>query len=350
MAAIILDDFVIREGHPYLVILQSDGEVFYYHRTPPPGKAWLYRAGIKKIRSLELPVIHEDFPIAVVRTDYVSSQTLRNFTLTLLMVMGGILAFLVRRVIIVSLVRSKALEDLEAVQSQLVTNDRVVFFSLLSMKLAHEFNTPLGIIITAQSFLAGNDVSFLGTGEGRKMLNMIGDAAIRMKSLIKRMQDSVPNQLKEELVETNIYETATEIVMTIHQEADEVRIDIPEDLTWKLRKKALTLIFEELINNASQHGRSSDRKLRLKISGNVESRGLVILIEDGGSGIPEHMEVHVFSPFTTARSMQTGSGLGLYLAMNYSAEFLNGTLIYATGGNGGARFTLTIPMDIIKSV
>jgi hypothetical protein len=155
MAAIILDDFVLREGHPYLVILQSDGEVFYYHRTPPPGKAWLYRAGIKKVRSLELPVIHEDFPIAVVRTDYVSSQTLRNFTLTLLMVMGSILAILVRRIIIVSLARSIALKDLEVAQNRLVTNDRVVFFSLLSMKLAHEFNTPLGNIVTAQSFLHG---------------------------------------------------------------------------------------------------------------------------------------------------------------------------------------------------
>lgn len=342
-ATILLDDFVERERHPYLVILQSSGDVFYYHRESPPGEPWYYRLGILNIRSLELPVIHDDFPIAVVRTDYVSSQTVKNLTLILLAVLAGLLAVLIRRIVIVSVSRSRALIELKETQRRLVDSDRVEFFNLLSMKLAHEFNTPLGIIVTAQSFLSGNDISHLRNDEGQKMLTLIGDAANRMKALIRRMQDSVPDKEPEEIQVLNIRELITGVIMVIRRDNDDIEIEIPEGLNWPVRQKALNLVLEELIRNASLHGRSEDGKLSLNVSCNLNDLFLQLVFEDGGSGIPEHLENQIFSPFSTVGRMQRGTGLGLYLARNYAVELLQGDLVYTPGLENGSNFCLTIP-------
>lgn len=344
MAKTILDDFVLREQHPYLVIFQSNGDVFYYHRVSPPGKLWLYRTGIKTLRSLELPIYHEDFPIAVVRTDYVSSNTIRNLTLALVMTLAALSAILIRRIVIVSVLRSRALTELKEAQKRIVSNDRVLFFSLLSMKLAHEFNTPLGIIITAQSFLAENNPGSLSDIESRKMLNLIGDSAKKMKNLIRRMQVSVPESGEEELSLTSVKNAIAGVVIALKKDGDEISLDVPETLTWNLRKNALTLVLEELANNASRHGRRDDGKLELTISVTVDNSVLVIVLKDCGKGIPEHMENLVFSPFTTAQPMQKGSGLGLYLAMNYTVKFLDGSLSYVSRESGGAEFILKIPL------
>ena len=343
MAEVLLDDFVERENHPYLVIHHSDGEVFYYHREPVDPNAPGFRLGMLRIRSLELPVLHEDFPIAVIRTDYVSSEALSELVRTLFLGMGITLAVLIRRTFIAGMDRKAALERLRDAQDQLVLNDRSVFFSQLAARLAHEFNTPLGVIITAQSFLAELDNEGLGSEDGRSMLGLIGSSAATIKALIQRMQNSIPGTGNEKPGSVDIGDLIRSRFELIWRDGDTLELGVDGEPVWAARQDILGLIVAELMENASRHGRAPDGRLSLSVRNDRDNREYRLFIRDSGPGIPEELRTAVFSPFTTASAMKEGSGLGLYLARNYATQYLKGGIELA-GSPEGAVFVLTVPI------
>ena len=67
---------------------------------------------------------------------------------------------------------------------------------------------------------------------------------------------------------------------------------------------------------------------------------VVLMVEDSGPGVPEHLRERIFEPFFTTK--EGGSGLGLPLVYAIAGQH-DGTLRLETGEVGGARFVLTLP-------
>ncbi len=343
MAKVILDDFAEREKHPYLVIQHTNNEVFYYHRESPPGPEWLYQFRIFELRTLEVPVVYKNETIATIRTTYVSNLSVQYFVIVSLTVLLALLLILGRRTMIVTLSRTQTRADLEEAQLRLVGNDRLLFFSHMATKLAHEFNTPLGIIITAQSFLSDQGSGVMDTEDGRQTLRMIGNAAHRMKGLIKRMQDTVPDSSSEEISTVNISSLITGLIMNVREDNDNITVNIPDNLEWLSRIGIITLVIEELIKNASQHGRDTNGILTLTINSRIEEGMLKLEFTDAGAGISSRIEGQLYAPFISTQPGQPGSGLGLYLARNFTIHRLEGTINHETSENGGTRFCVILP-------
>jgi C4-dicarboxylate-specific signal transduction histidine kinase len=73
-------------------------------------------------------------------------------------------------------------------------------------------------------------------------------------------------------------------------------------------------------------------------------RALVMTVTDNGPGIPnEHLE-SIFDPFFTTKAPGKGTGLGLAICARL-AEGLGGSLEASNHADGGARFTLRIPVE-----
>jgi two-component system sensor histidine kinase MtrB len=73
---------------------------------------------------------------------------------------------------------------------------------------------------------------------------------------------------------------------------------------------------------------------------------VVVRVSDSGPGIPEEVLPHVFDRFYKAdkgRARSEGSGLGLSIAMA-NAQIHGGTITAANGEQGGAVFTLRLPL------
>ncbi len=91
-------------------------------------------------------------------------------------------------------------------------------------------------------------------------------------------------------------------------------------VTWPLRPDLLTRAVRNLVDNAVRYGGSA----RLGVA--VEDRGLVIVVEDDGPGVPEDQLAGVLRPFSRldqSRNSQTG-GAGLGLAIAVSVARLHG--------------------------
>ena len=70
---------------------------------------------------------------------------------------------------------------------------------------------------------------------------------------------------------------------------------------------------------------------------------IVVSVEDGGPGVPEPDQPHLFTPFFTTK--QTGTGLGLAVCHRIVSEH-GGTIVYEPRQAGGACFRVTLPASL----
>jgi two-component system sensor histidine kinase PrrB len=101
----------------------------------------------------------------------------------------------------------------------------------------------------------------------------------------------------------------------------------------------LRLAVDNAIANAVKHGGATHVRLS-----SVSSRdGVVIAVDDNGSGVPESERTTVFERFARgSTASRSGSGLGLALVAQ-QAEIHGGTAALEDSPLGGARLVLRLP-------
>ena len=88
---------------------------------------------------------------------------------------------------------------------------------------------------------------------------------------------------------------------------------------------------------------NSDESFQKKIDIHVNSDDefVFITITDNGSGIPEHILPHIFNPYYTTKSSQSGTGVGLYMAKMIVEKEMGGQLS-AQNQDGTTRFLIKL--------
>jgi len=72
-------------------------------------------------------------------------------------------------------------------------------------------------------------------------------------------------------------------------------------------------------------------------------QGIVIKVEDNGTGIPEELKSKIFQPFFTTKPTGQGTGLGLSLAYDIVTKGHGGTIELDSTEGEGTTFTITLP-------
>lgn len=87
----------------------------------------------------------------------------------------------------------------------------------------------------------------------------------------------------------------------------------------------------------------SEEPFRKKIDIHVSCDGEFVIIDilDNGAGIPKHILPHIFNPYYTTKSSQSGTGIGLYMAKMIVEKEMNGQLT-AKDTDGGTCFTIKL--------
>jgi two-component system NtrC family sensor kinase len=72
-----------------------------------------------------------------------------------------------------------------------------------------------------------------------------------------------------------------------------------------------------------------------------------ITVADNGPGVPPHLRARIFEPYFTTKP--TGMGLGVGLAVSQGiVEAHGGTLLIDDAVDGGATFTITLPVGAVQ--
>jgi len=212
--------------------------------------------------------------------------------------------------------------------------------------VSHELRTPLAAM-TAVADLLDDEADSLD-----------GNAAAAAR-LVSRETRNL-NRLVDDLIEISRFDARTatlrlddiDIVGAVHScldlrhWGDRVDLDLPSELVARLDPRRFDVVLANLVGNALRHG-APPVAVRAW-SETVEGRGwLTVEVSDRGAGLPPDVLTLVFDRFfkaDAARTRSAGSGLGLAIAQE-NARLHGGAITVANRPDGGAAFTLRMPLD-----
>lgn len=122
---------------------------------------------------------------------------------------------------------------------------------------------------------------------------------------------------------------------------------LPPDFTLMLDENRMEHTLSNLLRNAIKYAHS-----RIELHACLQDNQLLIHIDDDGIGIPPHEREYIFTAFTRldrSRDRATGGhGLGLAICRRVM-ELHGGTVKAAESPLGGARFTMSLPLQPVQT-
>jgi signal transduction histidine kinase len=258
---------------------------------------------------------------------------------------------------------ASSMDTLQLAKDQLVESERMASLGGLVAGIAHDVNTPLGISITATSFLqerveklshdyqektltAGTMKVFLS--ETQQTLTLLNNNINRACDLISSFKQVAVDQTSEAEREINILEYLNEIIQSLapnlNKTQHSIDINSPKDIIIKCVPGVLAQIFTNLVMNSLIHGFEDIPKGIIKISIRRDENTLSFDYQDNGKGLPEGTLEQHFEAFFTTRRGKGGSGLGTHIMYNLVTQNLKGEIEAFSQPNKGLRYKITIPV------
>ncbi len=263
-------------------------------------------------------------------------------------------------------------EELNNTMKELMDREKMASLGGLVSGVAHEINTPLGVAVTASSFLMDENAKIMKCieeGNLTKQLlsdylenteestKIISSNLERASNLITSFKKISVNQTDEAEMRFNLYDYLQSILLMLKHEykntGHSFEIDCPRDLYLVSYPGAYSQIFTNLIMNSLIHGFQNKEAGQISIHAKIlnaqnETDGILrIEYRDNGVGIPEENLKYIFDPFfTTTRGngKNSGSGLGLSIVYNLVTVTLKGMIECISMPAKGVLFTIEIPI------
>lgn len=204
----------------------------------------------------------------------------------------------------------KDMTRLKAITDQLINREKMATVGEMAAGVAHEINTPLGIILGYTQLMQDDFDKGSEESDNLKVMERQAKACRRIVAdLLKfsRQAKSVKAALDVNQVIEDVL-SVTEHTFNIQQ------IKVIRRFTPYLPKvfgdaEKLSQVFINLFNNA-QHA-MEDGGGRIIITTKKLERFIEISVMDTGTGIPNDIKNKIFNPFFTTKEVGKGTGLGL---------------------------------------
>ena len=209
---------------------------------------------------------------------------------------------------------------------------------------SHELRTPLTVIKGYSEMLTKGQISVESDRE--RAFERVNSEIVRMENLIHDLlllaelgETSVP--IREEVDLSDLLNSYTRDFKTLNPQRS-VSIDIEDSITCLGSTDHLRRLIQNVLNNISRH---TPIDAAVKISLSRSGKRTILLLEDGGPGLPENSYrdgIELLNRFDTARSREAGgSGLGLSIIAAIVHEH-GGTLGLRKSTLGGLTVEVTL--------
>ena len=235
--------------------------------------------------------------------------------------------------------------DQQAMEAQLIHNEKMAAVGQLVSGVAHELNNPL-------TSIAGLTELLLERGPlpdfPREHLRVIHDQAERAGRIVRNLLTFARKGTPEKaLVDLNDVVSRTSLLIAYEMKLRGIELVSrlsPVPLTVMGDRYELQQVLLNLVTNAVQAvGDLPDTRPRV-ITVETQRAGeqAQLVVRDSGAGVPADLVPYLFTPFFTTKEPGKGTGLGLSLSYGL-VESHGGRLSYAQGADGGAQFTIALP-------
>lgn len=257
-----------------------------------------------------------------------------------------------------------ALADLKTVQKKLVEQEKHASLGRLVAGIAHEINTPVGVSITASSYIEGELCSLeqklnackLTKDELQRMIVDFKEGCFILKSNLHRTAELVASFKRVSV------DQSSELMRKI--ELNRYLDDVIRTLQPKIKKSAHKIEFEQfnekietlcfpgaiaqvitnIIDNALVHAFDKNESGIINLVLSKSEAEITILISDNGKGMTSEVLDYIFDPFFTTNRENGGSGLGMHLVYNIVTQQLNGLIHCSSIIGKGTQFIIKFPL------
>ncbi len=255
-------------------------------------------------------------------------------------------------------------ERIAYVLRELVEKEKQASLGSLVSGIAHEINTPLGVSVTAASYVEENNRKIAQKFESDDMteqdfvlyLNKMTETATILKSNLERAVALVQSfkaiavgQHIEEKVVFNLYEYIEMILLSLKHEykskGHQFDIVCDRSLMIKTYPGAISHILTNLIMNSITHGFGKTHHGHVTIEVIQKGSLLTLVYSDNGKGIPKAFLPQIYDPFFTTNRGSGGSGLGLNVVYNIVVSQLDGRIQCESELDAGVTFKIEFKID-----
>jgi two-component system NtrC family sensor kinase len=231
-------------------------------------------------------------------------------------------------------------------EQQVVQSERLAAMGAMIGGVAHELNNPLTAIMGVSELLQDIETN----ENSRKQLAMLQQQARRAAEIVQNLtyfsRPPAPGKSRINLVEV------VERTLNLHAYSlrkNNITLDFLKEtgLPYALGDPhQLMQVFLNLIVNAEQAIREARDKGTLRIRLGKADNSVWVSFHDDGPGIPKESLSSIFDPFYTTKRPGRGTGLGLSICKSVMKEH-NGSVEAANASDGGAVFTVTLPVSTV---
>ena len=229
-------------------------------------------------------------------------------------------------------------------EQQIVQSERLAAMGAMIGGVAHELNNPLTSIMGVSELLQDTETS----ETSRKQLAMLQQQARRAAEIVQNLTyfSRPPSTGKSRI---NLAEVV-ERTLNLHAYSlrkNNITVDFLKEsgVPYALGDPhQLMQVFLNLVLNAEHAIREVRDKGTLRIRLGSGDGSVWVSFHDDGPGIPKEILSSIFDPFYTTKRPGRGTGLGLSICKSVLKEH-NGSVEAANAADGGAVFTVTLPMS-----
>ena len=228
-------------------------------------------------------------------------------------------------------------------EQQVVQSERLAAMGAMIGGVAHELNNPLTAILGVSELLQDIETS----ETARKQLGMLQQQARRAAEIVQNLtyfaRPPAPGKSRINLAEV------VERTLNLHAYSlrkNNITVDFLKESSVPYAMgdpHQLMQVFLNLILNAEQAIREGRDKGTLRIRLGKGENSVWVSFHDDGAGIPKENLASIFDPFYTTKRPGRGTGLGLSICKSVLKEH-NGSIEAANASDGGAVFTVTLPV------
>lgn len=259
--------------------------------------------------------------------------------------------------------KKRAEKELKLAQAKLVQAEKMAALGELVAGVAHEINTPIGIGVTAASYLNDKtkgllnsyDNDLLKKSELEKYFDVASSATNTILNNLEKAADLVRSfkqvavdQSSDELRTFKVCEYLDEILLSLKPKLKKTKHEIftscDENISIKSYPGAIYQIITNLVINSLIHGFEEKESGKIVIDIKLKENYLKLNYSDDGKGIRKENIKKIFDPFYTTKRGMGGSGLGLHIVYNLVLQKLKGTIDVESDTEKGVNFLIVFPV------
>ena len=259
------------------------------------------------------------------------------------------------------------IDELKLAQERLVGTEKMAALGGLVAGITHDINTPIGIGVTAVSFLeerlnklesayAEKTLSpkaleeFIN--EAKQSTSLLTTNLDRASDLIASFKQIAVDQASEAVRTINFKDYVTEVIRSLHPKLKKtshtINLQCPDDLVLNLPAGAISQIFTNLIVNSLIHGFEGKENGVMDINITSDETNLTINYKDNGNGVTAEQLEKLFNPFFTTKRDEGGSGLGTHIMFNLVKQTLSGSIEATSEPGQGLHYFIQFPKNMAK--